>query len=543
MILGIHDGHDAGAALIDGKNIHAVNEERINREKYYRGFPELSIKEILEISDRKPKDIDYIAVSGNYRKRKKLLKLKKEIKNLIGTPTPRIINVEHHLAHAASTYFTSGWKNCIVLTLDAAGDGLSSGLYIGKNGKLSKFGQSSYLDSLGDFYASITEMLGFKPMRHEGKIMALGAYGDRTDYYDFNDCIEVQDLSFNNNLEVTGSKSAQKISNKINFPINRRKETSNVLIKGKMGHQLAKKAIKIAASGQKHLEDLLDKLTQNILDTEITNGYDDKIAVAGGVAQNFKGNKVFKTNFPDYWIFPHMGDGGLALGAALYVNSNINDKNISWDMKNDVRNVYLGSKFSDKEILETLDAEKEIEYYKSSNLGGLVSDFLLDDEIVCLFQGRMEYGPRALGNRSILADPSALNNKERLNSSLGREPFQPFAPSILEEFADDYLVNPDNNRLMTMSYKVTDKGEKDLAAAIHVDNSCRPQIVMEKENSDYFDLIKSFEEKSGVGAVLNTSFNMHGEPIVRTPKEALDSFKRSGLDALILENYVVRKKK
>jgi len=173
-ILGIHDGHDAGAALINGDKIHAVNEERLSREKYHRGFPEMSIREVIRLSDLEAKDIDKVAAAGIYRNKKRLLKLKNGLKEMVGDV--EIITVNHHDAHAAGAYFTSGWKKSVVLTIDAAGDGISSAIYLGENGELKKLAESSYLDSLGDFYASVTEMLGFVPMRHEGKVMALSAY-------------------------------------------------------------------------------------------------------------------------------------------------------------------------------------------------------------------------------------------------------------------------------------------------------------------------------------------------------------------------------
>ncbi len=540
-ILGVHDGHDAGAALIRGDKIHAVNEERLSREKYYRGFPRNSIKEVVKLSEVESEDIELVAVSGIYRKKKRLLTLKKELREIVGDV--EILTVNHHDAHAAGAYFTSGWDNSLVLTIDAAGDGLSSGVYLGEKGGLKRIAESSYLDSLGDFYASITEMLGFTPMRHEGKVMALGAYHDGEEYYDFSDCIEVDGLGFENLLEITGSESVKELSKKVDFPLNRREECSNVLRAGKKYHELWEKAVNLAASAQKHLEDLLEQLCENIKEYDsIGEEFKQNVCFSGGVAQNVKANKVVRENFQNTYVFPHMGDGGLALGAALYIDQRLNDGDDIRDWKMSSGNVYLGPQLTTDRIKKRLVKDGDLEWEMIEEKGEVVSSLLGEGKIVGLFQGKMEYGPRALGNRSIIADPSKENIKERLNGMLGREPFQPFSPTILKEYADEYLKSPDENKFMTMSFDVTDEGKLDLQGAVHIDNTCRPQILERKDNPFFYDIIKRFEEKTGVGAVLNTSFNLHGEPIVCTPKEALDSFRKIGIDALICENYLVRKK-
>ncbi len=543
MILGIHDGHDSGAAIVDKEKIFAVNEERLNREKYYRGFPKKSTKKVLELSKSTPEDIDKIAVAGIYRKRKRLLKLEKELEKILGPIDDKIVNVEHHLAHASSAYFTSGWNKGTVLTIDAAGDGISSAIYLANNNNLNKIAQSTYLNSLGDFYASITEMLGFKPMRHEGKIMALGAYHNSDNYYDFSNCITLNGLTFNNKMNVTGSKSAKKISKKINFPIHRKKEISNLLRKGKLKHKLSIKAIKAASSAQKHLEKLLRDLSNNILENdEIDEKFKRKIAYSGGLAQNVKGNSILRKKFAESYIFPHMGDGGLALGAALYLQNNYNGSG-NYEMKDSVKNVYLGPKYSNPEVREVLEDSDKLRFRKSNNIIDEVGNLISEGNIVSLFQGRMEYGPRALGNRSILSDPSDVGLKEKLNNSLGREPFQPFAPTILDSRADDYLKSSEENKFMTMSFDVEDKAKEDLEATIHVDGTTRPQIISEEDNYSFYNIIKKFEELNGIGAVLNTSFNMHGEPIVCSPRDAVKSFLRSDLDYLVIEDFLVEKKK
>jgi len=538
-ILGVYDGHDAGAALIHDDEIHAVNEERLSREKYHRGFPEKSIREVIRLSGLEGNEIDKIAVAGIYRNKKRLLKLKNGLKEIVGDV--EIITVNHHDAHAAGAYFTSGWEKSLVLTIDAAGDGISSAIYLGESGGLKKIVESSYLDSLGDFYASVTEMLGFVPMRHEGKVMALGAYYTGEEYHDFADCIEVDGLGFDNHLEVTGSESVKELSEKTDFPLNRKEECSNVLRDGKKDHELWDEATKIAASAQKHLEDMLDQLCENIKeDDEIKEEFKEDICYSGGVAQNVKANKFVRDNFQNCYIFPNMGDGGLALGAALYMNSKLNDDKNHWNWKESLKSVYLGPRFNTEQVETVLSEEEDLRWEKIEDVADLASNMLTEEKLMGLFQGRMEYGPRALGNRSILADPSNVELKKDLNQKLGREPFQPFSPTILEEYKDEYLVAPSSNKFMTMSFDIAERAKEDLAAAVHVDGTCRPQILKKEDNKTFYTIIKRFEEKTGIGAVLNTSYNLHGDPIVCTPEEAVDSMKKIGLDALFCEDYLIR---
>ncbi len=549
-ILGVHDGHDAGAALITEDRIHAINEERLTRKKYCRGFPERSINKTLEISNIDLEEIEKVAVAGIYRRRKRLLQLKNGIEKVFSRKTPEIVTVPHHLAHASGAYFTSGWDGSIVLTIDAAGDGLSSGVYLGFEDRLTKIAESSYLDSAGDFYASITEMLGFLSMRHEGKIMALSAYHEGSELIDFSDCIEINGLSFKNYLEKTGSESMKMLSKKVDLSLNKKDEYKEVLRKKKKDHEFWQRAVKIAASAQKHLENMIDELCTNIKkEKSIPDSFKDKICFSGGVAQNVKVNKIIKENFEDVYVFPHMGDGGLALGAATHLNSGVKwDKNgknrYKWDWKKDLKNVYLGPKYELEKVKGKIEKRDDLglEFLKRSIRYDKISTLLKEENIIGIFQDEMEYGPRALGNRSIIADPSKKMVKERLNKKLGREPFQPFSPTILNEYNDTYLRNSYLNRFMTMSFDVTEKGKEDLYSAIHVDGTCRPQIIGKNDNERYHKMIKNFEQKTGIGGVLNTSFNLHGDPIVCNPIEALDSFEKIGLDALAIGKYLIVRK-
>lgn len=532
MILGIHDGHDAGAVLINGESIFAVNEERLNRVKKYRGFPRLSVRKVLEMADDSIEDVEVIAVAGIFRKQKRLLELEAHLKDIFGPDFKRkVLFVEHHLAHSASAYYTSGWKDAIALSIDAAGDGLSSSIYIARDGEMIKIAQSTYLDSLGDFYASVTELLGFKPMRHEGKVMSLAAYGRPT--YDLSNIIELNGLTFDNHLKLIGVEATRKLAELFSYPLSRAKEIAGQMKRGKLDGELQRRAIEIAASAQAHLEKLIDELGLKLKD------YNLPLAYAGGVAQNVKANAILRKLFPSLWVFPAMDDGGLAFGAAVFVKAQMERLDGRWSPFK-LEHVYLGPGYSRGEVEEFLK-EEGIAYEEVSDVPSFVADALTDGKIVAFFQGRMEFGPRALGNRSILADPRGEGVKERLNVALRRDVFQPFAPSILEERAEEYLadLNGEPNRFMTMSYTASDEFRRETPAVVHVDGTTRPQSVVEEINLAYYRLIKKFEKRTGLGAVLNTSFNMHGEPIVCSPKDALESFRKAGLDVLVLEGFVV----
>ncbi|WP_456326045.1 carbamoyltransferase family protein [Palaeococcus sp. (in: euryarchaeotes)] len=526
MIVGIHDGHDAGAVLIDGGQIYAVNEERLNRIKKFRGFPSLSLKKVLEMAGAEPEDVKIIAIAGIFRKHSRLLELEKNLEKIFGKNfKSRVLYVEHHLAHASSAYYTSGWREAIALSIDAAGDGLSSSIYVARDGEMIRIAQSTYLDSLGDFYASITELLGFKPMRHEGKVMSLAAYGKPS--YDLSNIIELNGLSFDNKLKLVGIEATKRLAELFGYPFERAKEIAHSMKRGK----LQRKAVEIAASAQKHLENLIEELGIKL------TKYGLPLAYAGGVAQNVKANAILRKSFPNLWVFPAMDDSGLAMGAALYAKAQLERLEGNWKPFK-MKHVYLGPAYSRDEIEDFLRHEG-LRYEERQDIEGFIADSLSEGNIIGFFQERMEYGPRALGNRSILADPRNREVVERLNLALNRDVFQPFAPSILERKLEEYLEDPYPNKFMTMSYRARENMKREAPAVVHVDGTTRPQTLTEEDNARYHEVIEHFEKNTGVPMVLNTSFNMHGEPIVCSPLDALRSFRRAKLDLLILETFIV----
>jgi len=536
MILGIHDGHDAGAVLIDGERIFAVNEERLNRVKKYRGFPEMSILKVLEMAGASPEEVEVIAVAGIFRKQKRLLELEENLLKIFGPDFKRkVLFVEHHLAHSASAYYTSGWREAVALSIDAAGDGLSSSIYIARDGEMIRIAQSTYLDSLGDFYASVTELLGFKPMRHEGKVMSLAAYGKPT--YDLSSIIEPNGLSFDNHLGVIGVEATRKLAELFDYPLRHARDIALQMKRGKLEGKLQKKAIEIAASAQAHLEKLIEELGLKLKEHGLP------LAYAGGVAQNVKANAVLRHIVGDdnLWVFPAMDDGGLAFGAAIFVKAQFERLDGKWKPFK-LEHVYLGPSYEKEEVEEFLK-EEGVEFEEVGDVPGLVADTLVEGKLVGFFQGAMEFGPRALGNRSILADPRDESVKERLNVALKRDVFQPFAPSMLWERVDKYLedLSGKPNEFMTMSYTASGEFRTGAPAVVHVDGTTRPQAVKREVNPTYYDVIKAFDRQTGLGAVLNTSFNMHGEPIVCSPADALRTFRNAGLDVLIVEGFAVWK--
>ncbi|WP_297503538.1 carbamoyltransferase [Thermococcus sp.] len=533
MILGIHDGHDAGAVLIDGGKIFAVNEERLNRVKKYRGFPGLSMKKVMEMANASPEDVEIIAIAGVFRKLSRLKELEANLRAVFGDDFKRkVLFVEHHLAHSASAYYTSGWRNALAVSIDAAGDGLSSSIYVARDGEMVRIAQSTYIDSLGDFYASITELLGFKPMHHEGKVMSLAAYGRPS--YDLSGILELNGLTFDNHLGVIGVEATRKLAEFFGYPLPRTKEIANQMKRGGFNGELQKKAIEIAASAQAHLEKLIKELGLELKDHGLP------VAYAGGVAQNVKANATLRHLLGDenLWVFPAMDDGGLAFGAAVFVWAQMKRLDGKWEPFK-LEHVYLGPAYGKDEVEEFL-RRKGLEY-EEVDVPSFIADALTEGKLVGFFRGAMEFGPRALGNRSILADPRDSNIRERLNVALRRDVFQPFAPSILREKAGEYLkdLNGNPNEFMTMGYTASRKFKQEAPAVIHIDNTTRPQAVRRKTNPMYYSIIKEFNKKTGLGAVLNTSFNIHGEPIVCSPEDALKTFMKAELDVLVIEGYAV----
>lgn len=583
ITVGFYKGHNATACLLkDGKILAAVSEERFVRKKNVDVFPKEAIAYCLKIANITPQQVDlfvriyehpegYIASDGQ-TKNPQLMSLilypLKYLKNLIfkfpdvgfflkdsyyliskyiltpifkiqfknnmakflGVDANKIIFANHHLMHAYAAYYgfvkeTDQQKSHLVITLDGEGDGLCSGIWKVENGKWEKVAETLGGRSIATFYGLITRFLGMKMNEHEYKVMGLAPYVSKHEtekiYEYFKDLFWVDDNLVIHSKYPSGSY--------LSF-------FDEVLM-----HQ---RFDGIASAAQKLVEDLVvDLVKKAVKKTGIKN-----IVVSGGLFMNVKANKKISeiAEIDNLIVCPSSGDesapfGGAYFGYQLLSGDKFLPKNIT--------NLYLGSDFSDEEIEKEIKKQKIGKQYlikKSSDIEKEIAELLAKGKIVGRFKGRMEWGARALGNRSILMDPSRVDLKTELNDQVkSRDFWMPFAATVLDTREKDYLINPKkiNAPFMSIGFDTTNKGRADLAAAIHpADFTCRPQILTKDQNPDYYKLITYFEKMTGIGAVLNTSYNYHGEPIVCSPQDALNTFKITGLKYLAIGNFLLIKK-
>ncbi len=506
MILGLHDGHNASVSLINKKNIiFAASEERFKRIKNYRGFPDEALNYLF--SNINNDEISYITVGSTFRRRNKLLKLR-DFQDKI---KKRTVYIYHHLSHSY-LYKLSNFKECLIISLDGAGDGLSFLASIG-NKDLEIITQSSYIDSIGDFYASITELLGFRSMEHEGKVMSLSSFPTKEEIN-----LKVIDYhkeiwSFRNYLNVVGREATNKLKE---------------LLKIKDLDFNTK--VKISKFAQRILEDCVLKVVKHL-----TEEYGIKnVVLTGGVAQNVKLNSKVAEICDSVFVPPFMGDEGLSVGSSL------SDKKID---RIKIENTYFGYKIENSKVENLLNKYNlKYKYIEDKEIAEVVGELIINNKIVCLARDKMEFGPRALGNRSIISLPTK-ENKKKINKLLKRDWFMPFAPTILYEFIDDYLENTFYSPFMTFLFKVKDEKVKEIEGVVHVDNTTRPQTLKRESNPLYYDIIKYVYDTKNIPVVLNTSFNLHGEPIVCKEEDAIKSFLKTKFNYLLLGNYLIEGEK
>ena len=565
-ILGIHIGHDSSVALLsNGKIIADVAEERFTRTKHYSGLPICSLEYCLKAGGIKLEDVDVVAVPSregvsalNFlldlkgkRKEKEspknrtltfirgqfglsLPKLPLYIKRFPLPAKTEIVHIDHHLAHAASAYYTSGLEydeKALVVTMDGIGDGTSVAMWSGCRGRLEKVDSYGSNGSLGWFYSNVTEALGWWHGDGEGKTMGLDPYGDYTkcqgsldNYYPkYEGGVLVQPHKFGRVFfwnEVGAFQYHFDEADKIHDLIR------------KYGRE------NIAAEAQRILEEQALGIILSWMQKEQTGN----LCCAGGVFLNVKLNqRVWESGkVKKHHIFPNAGDSGLALGAALYAYHQANPGAPTQK----VNHLFWGPYYADHEI-ESILKTRNLKYRRLENgIDGLkeVARYLAENKIVAWFQGRMESGPRALGNRSILMSANRAENKDIINARVKfREAFRPFCPSILYEKKDEYLENGREEGFMITSF--TCRKEKRLAvpAVVHVDNTLRPQTVKRDDNELYWQLINEFGKLTGEYLLLNTSFNIMGEPIINHPREAIRSFFDNGIDYLVMDNFILEK--
>lgn len=576
FVLGINAYHgDASATLLkNGIPVLAIEEERLNRKKHCAGFPTLSIKACLKEAGISISDVDHIAIStdpsANLKEKvlyslTRISKIHKMLRDRLSKVSKtrdlrsdlaanlgvdkseikaQIHHVEHHLAHMASAYFSSPFKDSIVLTLDGMGDFVSSKWGFGTNNSFSADGQIEYPHSIGYLYTATTQFLGFPFYGDEGKIMGLAPYGDPIFLDEFRKIIttDSKTIGYKLNLDyfLHHSQGIEMQWDDGQPTIGRMFSDKFVETFGparELGTEYTQHHIDIAASMQRRTEEVCLDMIQ-----KLSKKYESKtICLAGGVALNsvMNGKIRLETDIEDVYIHPNAGDGGTSLGAAQYVyHQKLNHKPTQT-----IEHAYLGLEYTNDAILEALELAgiKNPTFLNEDDLINETAKVIAESKVVGWFQGKMEWGPRALGSRSIVADPRNPNMKDILNARIKkREKFRPFAPSVLDYAAKDYFEQDYPAPTMLMVYQVKEEKRAVLPAITHVDGSGRLQTVHKEHHKRYFNLIEAFGKITGVPVILNTSFN-ENEPVVCTPKDAIDCFLRTKMDTLSIGNYLIHK--
>ncbi|HVA82862.1 MAG TPA: carbamoyltransferase C-terminal domain-containing protein [Candidatus Aquilonibacter sp.] len=561
-VLGLWDGHDSGAALLrDNQIIYAANEERFTKRKLEVKFPYNSIRAALAYAKISPEDVEIVAFSTldftktltrmfpeqkeryyQFRRRKMLRPNFESLRHFgkyemtsigvlpfcntisksiiaselgkMGFRHYKLYSVDHHTAHAATAAFPSGFKRGLIITLDGVGDGLSGSISTLKNGILKGEKSIPARNSLGIFYEQVTNIVGMRELEDEGKVMAMADYSfpfpfEQNRLRDF--------------FKVSGTEIIAK-----HGPITQYEMLSRIAW----------------SMPREQFAYMAQQLAEHVIKGFVNNAIEEfgisDVALSGGVFSNVKANMKVKDlkGLRSWFVFPHMGDGGLAMGAAMYANYIANG--ISYYA---FENAYFGDSFSEDQIKSALKGQRGISYERVSSPGKYAGELINKNNYVFWFQGRAEFGPRALGNRSILANAGDEQVKEKLNIHVKqREWYQPFAPAMLKEDAPRLLEGvKGDSRFMTMTYKVRHDKKEIMKSVIHVDLTARPQI-LENKNVEYESVMKQVKKATGYGVVLNTSFNIHGQPIVTTPQEAIETMKTTKTRYMFLGNYLVERK-
>jgi len=573
LILGLNMFHaDASAAIIDdGKVLFAVAEERLNRKKHFAGFPALAVKACLEAAGARISDLDHVAVGQdsdahlakkvqyavanptrilNFIKMRQRKEAMRDVRSLLATSLDADASclkfqehhVEHHLAHIASAYYCSPWDRAAGFSYDGSGDFVSTMMARCEGNSIEVLERVFLPHSLGSFYTMLCEFIGYKKYGDEGKVMGLAPYGKDTYCEKLRQLIHLrnggfqlemqyfQPLGSNQGMEVLANGSvelARHFSDRMRDLFGEPREPHS---------EITQRDMDLAFAMQQRFEEVFFHLLNQLYKKVPCQN----LAMAGGCALNSVANgKVFtETPFRQTWIQPAAGDEGLAIGAALHTYHSVLNQPRSYELKNS----YLGSEFSDSQIEQTLKSCR-LKYRKLAReqLLETVADQIATGNVVGWFQGRMEWGPRALGNRSILAHPGLATMKDVLNARIKhREWFRPFAPSILAEHQHEFFEHDHPSPFMLHVYKIRPEKRAELCAVNHVDDTGRLQSVAREENPLYYDLIKTFQKKTGTPVVLNTSFN-ENEPIVCAPQEAIDCFSRTRMDVLAIGPFLALK--
>lgn len=592
IVLGINDGHPSTVCLFkNGRIVSCISEERLDRIKNSCNFPILSIKQVLKDANIHAEDVDLIAFSSRditpvdlnelakrtrdtrlgvrifssatkflpmyltegiltkiATKARQLLKLKefyfryRKILEKLGFIRKDVIFYDHHLVHAATAHFLNPFNRLeknrkrLVFTCDGEGDGLCATVSVAYGVDIQREVAIPFVHSIAKMYNEVTWYLGLKPWDHEYKVMGMAPYAK--EYH-----AERTWKIFEKMMEID-KKDKRKFRNLTHTWAD---SYGNYLRDSLYKHRFDN----IAYGIQKLTEKILTSwIRENITFYEIQD-----VELAGGVFMNVKANqKIMEMEeVNSIFVVPSSGDESSAIGAAIlgYLDlCKLDGVKINITDISPLKDLYFGPTYSEEQIRESIKkhlgkTKFNVEYY--DNISEIIGNLLYKGKIVARFDDRMEFGARALGNRSILANPKNLEVVRELNSIIkSRDFWMPFAPTILREYSREYLEIPEkdvDDQYMIISFDTKENAKKKLIAALHQsDFTCRPQILDEKWNKKYYDVIKYFEEKTGIGAVLNTSFNLHGEPIVCSPDDAISTMKRSGLEYLALGNYLIEKK-
>ena len=575
IVLGIIDSKPSAAAVIkDGKILSAIAEERLCRMKLASGLPRAAISESIKIAGVSVADIDRVAVAQNvsvyepepipwkgwfddvdqlktykfdlwsaglapifgrlplawtihhqikrFRSRERLKKIPQVMADAYGIKAP-VLFYDHHYCHAVSAYFASTFNEALVITLDGGGDGRSGSAYLASNGHLSELTGVDSFNSLGNFYSYVTELCGFKAEKHEGKITGLAALG-KPRY-----------------LDILRQFIQYREPGNIRYTIPMYYHSAIRLIKNKLPRDFDR--ADLAASVQFLLEDIGVKFIRYWL---IKTGQKN-IAAAGGVFANVKFNQRVHEipEVDNIFIYPAMDDSGLAVGAGLAaLAEHYNDEPVKLNQR--LPNLYLGPEYT-KDGLENLVKSSGCEVIYHENIQGKIAELLSAGKVVARFTGRMEYGPRALGHRTIYYQTTDTSVNDWLNEKLHRTEFMPFAPVTLIDKAHEYYENLNGAeypaRFMTITFNCTSKMKSQSPGVVHVDGTARPQLVDPESAPDVHKILSAYYQLTGIPSLINTSFNMHEEPIVCTPQDAIRSFKEGHLDYLAIDNWLLSNSK
>lgn len=551
-------------------------------EKNFFGIPFKSINLILQLKQIQFKDIDKFVIAGNYLKKYKSYQMISFIKNLnidfsneinffnrlkllkflfnkktLGAYLEdylllkgfngKITYKDHHLCHVASSFATYPIKDSIMLSIDGDGDNINWSLYkYEKNNfkilKRMPLGNDGFVhDSPADIYANVTKLLGYKRNKHEGKLTGLAAFGNPIKIEYFKKLLKFESGKFVCRIpygKLSKFNIIKRLFNLFFYGI-----PYDLTMINDMKKNLKNTEPKDIASS---LQNWLEEITLEFLDyySSKYNFKNKNILLSGGLFANVSLNQKIRESlfFKNVFVVPNMGDGGLSLGGCFLESDNNQKKTLFNKIQ---KNVYYGPSYSETYVLSILN-ESNLFFYKSDNISEEISLELLNNKIVGLFSNKMEFGPRALGARSILANPADKKINETLNQRLERTEFMPFAPVIrdinVKKFFKNFEFNHHGSKFMTMTYHVSDDLKKLAPAVVHVDNTARPQVIDKDTNSIYYKILENFEKLSNIPVLINTSFNSHEEPIVMSPHDAIKSLKNDKIDILVIDNIIIRLK-